>query len=64
VSIAAMVAALAAASLVGGTCMEPEQSTMITSAASAVVAVSLDPLEVTVTIALTSRAPSCRYSFW
>jgi hypothetical protein len=56
--------------------MDPEQSTMIATAASGPcpgvyrwgAATALPtvppPVEVTVTIALTSRPPSGRYSFW
>ena len=65
VSIAAAVARLAAASLVGGWSIDPEQSTMITSAAEpSACRACPPPVEVTVTIAFTSAAPCGRYSFW
>lgn len=65
-SIAAAVASRAPRILSGGYSMEPEQSTMITTAAPCTdvrVAVA-PPVEVTVTMAWTSRPPSGRYSFW
>jgi hypothetical protein len=66
VSMAAAVATFAAVSLVRGTCIEPEQSTMITSAAPPVAVAGPvgAPVAVTVTIAFTSVAPAERYSFW
>src|ERR1041384_5646338 len=64
-SMAMAVACLAALSFVGGSRMEPEQSTMITWAMSADdTGAAVTPLADTVTIASTSRAPSGRYSFW
>ena len=66
VSMAAAVACFADDSLVRGTCIEPEQSTMITSAAPPDEAAGPvgAPVAVTVTIAFTSVAPADRYSFW
>lgn len=43
--------------------MDPEQSTMMISAALASLTATVSP-DVTVTIALTSWPPSGRYSFW
>ena len=68
-SIAACVASRAAMSFVRGTPIEPDVSTITISAASgcpaaAPPAVPADPLELTVTIALTSEPSSGRYSFW
>jgi hypothetical protein len=49
-----------------GAPIDPEQSTMMISAALATSSCPLaaEPAEVTVTMALTSRAPAGRYSFW
>src|SRR5215469_1583356 len=65
-SIAAAVASRAWISFVIGAAIEPEQSTMMISAASAggdwpAAAV---PADVTVTMAFTSRASAGRYSLW
>src|SRR5262249_34120747 len=68
-STAADVAARASVILVFGTSMDPEQSTMMISAVpplapgSGEVASPVAPT-VTVTTALTSRAPGDRYGFW
>src|SRR4051812_37523619 len=71
--MAAAVACLAEESLVRGTCIEPEVSTMITSAvdpadaaetSGAAPAGAAAPDAVTVMIALTSVDPTDRYSFW
>src|ERR1700676_4023915 len=64
-SMAVAVASRAAWSLVGGWPIDPEQSSMMTSAASVVLGPVPPPSDdTTVTIALTSDAPSARYSFW
>lgn len=67
-STAAAVASRAPRIFSGGYSMEPEQSTMITTAAvpwAAVARVAVaPPVEVTVTMAWTSRPPCGRNSFW
>jgi hypothetical protein len=65
-SIAAEVACLAALSFPDGLTIEPEASTMTTSAAVIGAAAATGPasVAVTVTTASTSLAPSARNSFW
>jgi class 3 adenylate cyclase len=65
-SMAAAVASRAWVSLVFGSSIDQEQSMMMISAAPAGDAgpSATEPADVTVTMALTSRAPSGRYSFW
>ena len=63
-SIATLVASRADSSLRRGTPIEPDVSRITISAASGCLIPPAAPSEVTVTIALTSEAPSGRYSFW
>ena len=64
--MAAAVASRAWISFVFGSSIDQEQSTMMISAALAgpVIPSAAEPADVTVTMALTSRAPSGKYSFW
>jgi hypothetical protein len=65
-SMAAAVARRAWISFFHGVAIDKEQSTMMISAALAgpVIPSAAEPADVTVTMALTSRVPSGRYSFW
>ena len=62
-STAAFVACLAARILPGGIDIDPDVSTITISAAPTDSA-GAEPTAVTVTTALTSEAPTARYSFW
>ena len=63
-STAALVACLAARILPGGMDIDPDVSTITISAAPTGSAGAEPPTAVTVTTALTSVAPTARYSFW
>jgi hypothetical protein len=66
-SMAAPVASRAWSIFATGSPIDPEQSMMMISAAPAVTSAgpsAMEPADVTVTMALTSRTRSGRYSFW
>jgi hypothetical protein len=60
----AALAACRAAIIRPSACIDPEASTMMISVAPPVRRPSAVPVDVTVTIALTSVAPRARNSFW
>src|SRR5437762_6814105 len=62
-STALLVATRAASILVHGLPMEPEQSSTMTSAASAAASLPSE-CDVTCTTAWTADVPRCRYGFW